>query len=191
MRQGSSREMSNLPGTHKTFALAISRPIKSHRHVQAEVAEGTRDSRRDLIQDSRLVGVSSGRTTGLKYVGYHFSGSRRNSTGAGADVAAIALWRYSVLLANAVDGVCSGFAGDSDRLGTGTGVLAGDPKIRISFSHRIDMGPRGRRLRRVAVHLWHGSLLSDCVTYRSAAEHRDGGLFDRTSAAPDPATHPL
>ena len=91
MRQGSSREMSNLPGTHKTFTLAVSRPVKSHRHVRAEVAEGTRNSRRDRIQDSSLVGVSSGRTIGLRYVGYHCPG-RRDSPGAGADVAAVAVW---------------------------------------------------------------------------------------------------
>ncbi len=39
-----------------------------------------------------LVDVSSGRTIGLRYVGYHFPGSRRDSPGAGADVAAVAVW---------------------------------------------------------------------------------------------------
>src|SRR6266576_3902082 len=96
MRQGSSREMSNLPGTHKTFALAVSRPVKGHRHVRAEVKEGTRNSGRDRIQDSSLVGVSSGRTIGLRYVGYHFPGSRRDSPGEVADVAAVALWRSGI-----------------------------------------------------------------------------------------------
>src|SRR5439155_13543847 len=91
MRQGSGREMSNLPGTHNTFALAISRSVKSHRRVRAKVAEGARNSGRDRIQDSRLVGVSSGRTIGLKYVGYNFPG-RRDSPGAGADVATVAVW---------------------------------------------------------------------------------------------------
>src|SRR6266480_560921 len=92
MRQGSSRKVSDLPGTHKTFALAISRPLKSHRHVRAEVAEGTRNSGRDRGKGSRLVSVSSGRTIGLKHVGYHCRGSRRDSPGAVADVAAVAVW---------------------------------------------------------------------------------------------------
>src|SRR6476469_5061438 len=57
--------MSNLPGAVKASALAFSRPFKSHRHVRAEVAKGARNSRRDRGKDSRLVGVSSGRTTSL------------------------------------------------------------------------------------------------------------------------------
>src|SRR6185369_11857778 len=93
-----------------------------------------------------------------------------------------------VLLAHAVDGVYSCSAGHFDRLATGTGLLAGDPKIRIPFCRHVDVGPRGGTIRRVAFHLRHSNLLPDCVTYRCPAEHCDGGLFDRTRAALDPAT---
>src|SRR6266404_4419724 len=105
MRRGSGREMSNLPRAHNTFALAISRSVKSHRLVRAEVAQGTRNSGRDRIQDSRLVGVSSGRTIGLRHVGYHFPESRRDSPGAVADVAAVAVWRSGIRVAHTGNGI--------------------------------------------------------------------------------------
>src|SRR6476620_311854 len=57
--------MPNLSRDHEAFALAFSRSVESHRLVRAEITEGTRNSRRDRVQDSRLVGISSSRTTSV------------------------------------------------------------------------------------------------------------------------------
>src|ERR1051326_2300599 len=57
--------MPNLSGSHNAFALVFSRSIKCYRLVRAEVAESPTNPRRDRIQDSRLVGVTSSRTTRL------------------------------------------------------------------------------------------------------------------------------
>src|SRR4029077_10893435 len=109
--------MSNLPGADKASALVFSRPFKSHRHVRAEVAKGTRNSRRDRDKNSKLVGVSSGRTTRLKNVVHHCRGSRHDSAGADADGAAVAVWRQGIRVAHTGDGVLRSRAGHPDRVG--------------------------------------------------------------------------
>src|SRR5215467_8530108 len=60
--------MSNLPGPHDAAALVFSRSIKGFRHVRPEVTEGAPNSRRDRIEDPRLVSLPSDRTTGLRYM---------------------------------------------------------------------------------------------------------------------------
>src|SRR4249919_147839 len=107
--------MSNLSGADKPFALAFSRPFKAHGYARAAVTEGPPNSRRDRCKDSRLVGVSSGRTTSLKYVGYHCRGSRHNSAGADTDGAPFALWRQGIRVAHTGDGVLRSRAGRPDR----------------------------------------------------------------------------
>src|SRR4029077_2311972 len=97
--------MSNLPGADKPSALAFSRPFKAHGYARAAVTEGPQNSRRDRSKDSRLVGVSSGRTTGLKHVGHHCRGSRHDSPGADTDGTAVALWRQGIRVAHTGDGV--------------------------------------------------------------------------------------
>ena len=69
----------------------------------------------------------------------------------------------------------------------GQGSWQAIQKFGFRFVTTSTLGSRGGTIRRVAVHLRHSSLLADCVTYRSAAEHCDGGLSDRTRAALDPA----
>src|SRR4029077_5312535 len=107
--------MSNLPGNDNAFALAFSRPFKAHGYARAAVTEGPPNSRRDRIKDSRLVGVSSSRTTGLKHVGHHCRGSRHDSAGADADGAAVAVWRQGIRVAHTGDGVLRSRAGHPDR----------------------------------------------------------------------------
>src|SRR5215470_16649135 len=96
--------MSDLSWDYKASPLAFSRPVEGHRYTRQEVAEGPPNSRCDRGKDSGVVGVSSSRTTGLKYVGHHCRGRRGDSAGAGADVPAIAAWRSGIRVAYTRDG---------------------------------------------------------------------------------------
>src|SRR5438874_986656 len=85
------------------------------------------------------------------------------------------------------DGVRGRFDGRSNRLAIVAWIFARHPKIRVSFSHNIDLGPSRGAIRRVAFYLRYPGFFPDCVTHRGAVEHRDSSVSNRACASLDSA----
>src|SRR5215472_10811547 len=123
--------MSNLSWDYKAPPLAFSRPFKGHGHKRPEVTEGSPNSRRDRGKDSRMAGVSSGRTTGVKYDGHHCRRTDRNSIGASPNGPAIADWGSGIRVAYARDGAQRGCTYHPDRLAALAWIDARDQEVRV------------------------------------------------------------
>src|SRR5262252_324238 len=179
--------MPDLSRSNQAFALAFSRPVEGQRYARSKVAEGPPNSRRDRGKDSRMAGVSSGRTTGVKYDGHHYWGARRDSVGASANGAAIAVRGSGIRVAYACDGAERGCSDHPDRLAALEWIDARDQEVRVPLCYKLNLGPCWRRVRCASVHLRDARFFFSWLAHRRAPGHCNSGFSDRACAALDSA----
>src|SRR6266404_5159032 len=83
-------------------------------------------------------------------------------------------------------GVGRGGARLSGRLAAGSWLAPGHHSVRFSFSYDIDLGSGGGAVRRSALYLRNGGIVTDRIDHRGAAERGDGGVLNRTRTVVDP-----